>query len=249
MNIITTPTNMHGMQLMDERHYTITDTIIDLMNTPLDQLDEALSVTWGAPATFRRCLFRGTGKLVLIGSGDKDKAEIERGKYATFEECVFMDFGRRGIEVQAPMSARVGRCVFMGWGDPRRFDVRNFATWTHGLTLTSVSNSIYWQASTRRPLRQTVVDVANHIGQAVNDKGVKALFLPRTYRRGVLRAVEGMTQVMHCHFRPAKLDAIRKYRTRPPMPADEAATLYREVMEPFRDYLQSVGAWREWEDA
>lgn len=95
---ITAPdTGGHGLGISDGEDWLVEDCIIDLSSCPLDQLDEAVGVTWGSSAVFRRCVIRGAGKLVLCGSGDAAKAAMERGKVAIFEDCILEDFGRRGL--------------------------------------------------------------------------------------------------------------------------------------------------------
>ena len=88
-----------------------------------------MGVVWGSSAVFRRCVIRGAGKLVLCGSGDTDKLNVERGKTVIFEDCILEDFGRRGPEAQSGMRVMLRGCLIRNWGAPDRFDVRSFASW------------------------------------------------------------------------------------------------------------------------
>ena len=102
--IITAPgAGGHGLDMSDGQPWLVEDCLIDLSACPLNQLDEAVGVTWGSSAVFRRCVIRGAGKLVLCGSGDTDKWNVERGKTIIFEDCILEDFGRRGPEAQSGM--------------------------------------------------------------------------------------------------------------------------------------------------
>ena len=101
--IIAPDAGGHGVGISDGEDWLVEDCIIDLSACPLDQLDEAVGVTWGSSAIFRRCVIRSAGKLVLCGSGDAAKAAVERGKVVIFEDCILENFGRRGPEAQSGM--------------------------------------------------------------------------------------------------------------------------------------------------
>lgn len=47
----------HGLDMSNGQDWLVEDCIIDLSAYPLGQLDEAVGITWGSSATFRRCIF------------------------------------------------------------------------------------------------------------------------------------------------------------------------------------------------
>ena len=91
----------------------VEDCYVDLAAVPLEDQDEAVSVTWGGSAQFHRCVFRNTGKLCLIGSGDDSHRKQEEGHNVTFSHCIFENFGRRGPEVQSGMAVIMESCSFV----------------------------------------------------------------------------------------------------------------------------------------
>ena len=121
----------HGLDISNGQDWLVEDCLIDLSACPLGQLDEAVGVVWGSSAVFRRCVIRGAAKLVLCGSGDTDKVNVERGKTVIFEGCVLEDFGRRGPEAQSGMRVMLRGCLIRNWCAPDRFDVRSFGSWAH----------------------------------------------------------------------------------------------------------------------
>ena len=173
----------------DGKSYLVEDCIIDFSNLPLDQQDEATSVTWGASATYRRCVVRGAGKLLLCGSGNEDHVPQETGKQVKLIDCLLENFGRRGPECQDEMHVVMEGCLIRNWGIADRFTVRNFAGWAHkGGKITAVK-CVFWQDSFWRPLRQMWQDWTDHIGQAWNDEGFRGLLRPSTYLPGVCRGL------------------------------------------------------------
>ncbi|MBQ7607486.1 MAG: hypothetical protein IJU76_05900 [Desulfovibrionaceae bacterium] len=182
----------------DDVHYYVHDCIIDLSGHGLDDMDEAVAITWGASAVFKRCWIRGAGKLILCGSGDEDKESLEYAKTVLFEDCLLEDFGRRGPEVQGEMCVTLQGCVIRNWGDPSRFSVRNFAVWAHHNGAIDVLHCVFWQDGFWRPLKQMILDLANHIGQAYNDDGILSLFKASTYLPGVCRGVTQNRGIVCC---------------------------------------------------
>lgn len=155
----------HGLDMSDGQSWLVEDSIIDLSACPLERLDEAVGVTWGSRALFRRCVIRGAGKLLLCGSGDADKLAVERGKTVIFEDCILEDFGRRGPEVQSCMRVILRRCLIRNWGEPGRFDVRAFAAWAHDGASIRAEDCVFWQDRfLQAGLRGLVADLANWIG-------------------------------------------------------------------------------------
>lgn len=105
-----------GLTLCDGQHYVLRNCLIDLSGNDLDEIDEALGITWGCSAEVYNCVFRGAGKLVLCGSGDRDKLSLEHGKQVVFNDCLFENFSQRGPEVQDGMRVELNRCVIRNWG-------------------------------------------------------------------------------------------------------------------------------------
>lgn len=61
---ITAPgTGGDGLGMSDGQSWLVEDSLIDMSACPLEGLDEAVGVTWGSRALFRRCRIRGAGKL------------------------------------------------------------------------------------------------------------------------------------------------------------------------------------------
>lgn len=48
----------HGLGISDGQPWLVEDCVIDLSVCPLEGLDEAVGVTWGSRALFRRCVIR-----------------------------------------------------------------------------------------------------------------------------------------------------------------------------------------------
>ena len=72
----------HGLDMSNGQDWLVEDCIIDLSAYPLGQMDEAVGITWGSSAAFRRCIIRGAGKLVLCGAGDVEAVPKKSGKTA-----------------------------------------------------------------------------------------------------------------------------------------------------------------------
>ncbi|MBQ9407559.1 MAG: hypothetical protein IJU37_12585 [Desulfovibrio sp.] len=178
-----------GLGLCDGQYWIIEDSIIDLSDCDLDEIDECCGVTWGSSAAFWRCHIKGAGKLILCGCGDKEKNRLEMGKEVCFFDSILEDGGRRFPEVQDGMHVYMQNCLIRNWGESSRFDTRNFGIWAHHGGIATLGNCVFWQDTFRRPAGQFVRDIASHIGQAVNDSGVKALLWPTTYLPGVCRGL------------------------------------------------------------
>ena len=178
-----------GLGLFDGKHYDIIECIIDLSGYPLSEIDESAAVTHGCSATFHRCWIRGAGKLILCGSGDESHAEQEWHKRLSFTDCLLEDGGRRFPEVQSRMSVYMDSCVIRNWGCPSRFDTRNFGAWAHDGGMIEAVNCVFWQDRFLRPVGQMLRDFGNHVGQAVNDEGWRALLKAKTYIPGVCRGL------------------------------------------------------------
>lgn len=195
-----------GIGLCDGQEWTVRNCIIDLSECDLDKIDEATGITWGSSATFENCIFEGAGKLVLCGSGDKDKAEVENNKTVLFKDCIFRNFGRRGPEVQCGMKVTLQNCLIQNWCHAERFTVRGFAAWAHGKGSSIYAESCifiqdegytgnYWK------------DKIGHIGQAFNDSGICGLFSMEAWRagkkRGLVGTAGGSVKAINCYTNPS----------------------------------------------
>lgn len=163
---ITAPgTGGDGLGMSDGQSWLVEDSLIDMSACPLEGLDEAVGVTWGSRALFRRCRIRGAGKLLLCGSGDADKLAVERGRVVIFEDCI------------------------LNWGEPERFDVRAFAAWAHHGGRIEAEDCVFDQPRFWRGWRLMARDWLAHLGQAWNDEGLCGLLRPANWLPGVCRGL------------------------------------------------------------
>lgn len=193
----------HGLDMSNGQDWLVEDCLIDLSACPLGQLDEAVGVVWGSSAVFRRCVIRGAGKLVLCGSGDTDKVNVERGKTVTFEDCILEDFGRRGPEAQSGMRVMLRGCLIRNWCAPDRFDVRSFGSWAHHGGSIEAVDCVFDQPGFWRGWHIMVRDWLAHIGQSWNDEGPRGLLRPANWLPGVCRGLVatagGQVRAENCH--------------------------------------------------
>lgn len=205
---ITSPGSQgDGLTLCDGKHYVIDNCIIDFSNQDLDDIDECLGITWGCSAEISNCIFCGAGKLVLCGSGDKDKAGREHGQIVRFTNCIFENFGRRGPEVQCGMQVYLTDCLIRNWGEPDRFTVRSFGAWAHGAGSFIIADScIFWQDNGRFG-KHWFKDMVGHIGQAWNDERFLGLFSKDAWRpgnaRGLVESDGGCVMAKNCYTNQA----------------------------------------------
>lgn len=186
---------------MTRESYKVVDTIIDMANTVHD---EGLAVTWGASATLNHVLVRNCKKLCLIGSGDANPPFKESGKIVTFNNCLFMNFGRRGPEVQSGMVVHMNNCVVMYWGHPDYFDVRAFGAWVHHKGELYLRNCAFFPYTGTPPLGQRLKDKANWLGQSFNYDGLGGILTTRNWKSGwdraAFRSNDGYLNVKDCYF-------------------------------------------------
>lgn len=177
-----------GLTLCDGDHHVIRNCIIDLSAHSLDSIDEALGITWGCSAEIYNCVFRGAGKLVLCGAGDKERLALEKGKQVVFNDCLFENFSRRGPEVQDGMHVELNRCVIRNWGVPDRFLTRSFGAWAHGPgSFIKANECVFWQDSAFG--KNFLKDLIGHFGQAYNDGGIRGLLSTDAWRPGNWRGL------------------------------------------------------------
>ena len=179
----------HGFARDYAAHFELEDCYIDLSKFPPHSFDETVAFTCGASATLRRCVIVGGGKHILIGSGDAAKRQEEEGNTVTFSECVFMDFSRRGPEVQSGMTCILDGCLIANWGVPGRFHERAFAAWAHHGGRIYAQDTIFMQDKLWHGLPLALQDLGNHIGTAFNYRKLRGLIDPSTWIPGVLRGL------------------------------------------------------------
>lgn len=191
-----------GLGLCDGQEFHLHDCYIDLSCQDLDKIDEALGITWGSHGLVERCVIRGAGKLILCGCGDDDKVALETGKTVTFADCILEHGGRRFPEVQDGMEVTLRNCLVQNWGQPDRFDTRSFGAWAHNGGWIRAENCVFRQDTTSMGFRLWLADKIGHVGQAINEDGIKALFSAKTYIAGPRRALtaghDGYVQAMNC---------------------------------------------------
>lgn len=205
--VITSPGSLDGFNdddglgIFGEGEWYVHDCVISLANVPLDKKDEALAFTRGASGIVERCRISGAGKLILCGGGDAEYKPVEQGKCVTFYNCVFEHFGRRGPEVQCGMRVVLQDCIIRMWGEPSEFTVRSFGAWAHD-DGAIVAESCLFLNEPRGSFMQRVTDIANHIGQAVNDEGLGAIFRRKSWlpgwRRGLVSTDSGHVEARNC---------------------------------------------------
>ncbi|MBQ7607925.1 MAG: hypothetical protein IJU76_08145 [Desulfovibrionaceae bacterium] len=234
------------LQLCGKHTYTLRDCIIDATGLEDGCVDEACGITRGASATFDHCLFRNAKKLVLLGSGDKERRLDEDGKTVIFRNCWFDNFGRRGPEVQCGMICTMDGCLITDWGGGDRFDTRAFGAWVHDGAVLEIKNSVFMQ-NVKPSLKTWFLDHVKHIGQACNDHGIGALFKRRTYVSGFKRACtydhDDLCDVImsNCYVQ----DGLVADNNLSPMSETEAFKLYAEMHNYF-DALIVNTATSDW---
>lgn len=191
-----------GLELFDGRQHSLRNCLIDLSEADLAKMDEALSFSWGCFGEVENCVIRGAGKLVLLGSGDADKLAVEKGTEVFFKNCIFENFSRRAPEVQDGMRAILKNCLIRNWGHADRFSVRSFGGWAH-----TPGSFIYAENVIFRQEKffagRFWQDLIGHVGQAVNDSGLRGLLGREAWLPGVCRGLvatcKGHVRARHCH--------------------------------------------------
>lgn len=164
--------------------------IFDFRSVPLSEQDEIVSSVNGPKVIIRNSLFLGGIKALLAGNGDHLINDSATARW-DLKNCVIIDSGRRCAEAQDCTVVTMRKCWVHNWG--RVFDVRAFAAWAHRGGKILAEDCLFTQSGGLLSLgiKNTVLDLCNHVGQAVNDEGLKALLWPKTYRPGITR---GLTQ-------------------------------------------------------
>ena len=173
---------------------------IDFSEYDVDNLDEALSGVNAAQAVVTDCTIRGAGKLVLWGNGDHPEAD--KNAKLTMCNVTMENFGRRGPEAQDGAIVILKNCTIKNWGVKDRFDTRAFGAWAHHKAQIICEDcrfeqTSFWQTGFWNFFR----DLGNHIGQAVNDRGIFGLhwtdFIPGVCR-GLTASEAGYVKAINC---------------------------------------------------
>lgn len=227
-----------GLGFCDNQSHHIRNCIIDLSGTSLDMMDEAVSFTWGSSGLVENCVIKGAGKLILCGSGDQDRRALEEHKSVTFKNCILEDFSRRGPEVQCGMKVTLENCLIKNWGDPRRFLVRSFGAWAHDGGELIIRNCVFEQGGLLT--RNFLSDLVSHIGQAVNDSGIKSLLTWEAWLpgrcRGATATAGGSITCENCYKNHWW---VKVQNLKSKMSFDEAEDL-KENLEAMYNNLQNI---------
>lgn len=191
-----------GLKIDGREHgcVEVRDHVFDFRNIdPADQ-DEVLSGVCGANVVMRRCLIMGGIKAILAGNGDHPIRDFRQAHWK-LQDCVIMDSGRRCPEAQDGVTVTMERCWIHGWGRP--FDVRSFGAWAHRAGVIIAEDCLFTQPGFFvAGIANTVRDSLYHVGQAVNERGLRALFGWRNWMPGVTRgltaATGGITLATRC---------------------------------------------------
>lgn len=157
----------------------------DLTAYPRTEQDEIISLVKGAQVRIRNSVIYGGIKAILAGNGDHPVEDSEFGRLE-MQNCIIIGSGRRCPEAQDGVRVTMDQCWIADWG--LDFDVRAFGAWAHKGASIKATNCIFTQL-TSPSLVEWFLDHINHIGQAVNTYGLKALLNSRTYVSGFRRAL------------------------------------------------------------
>lgn len=160
-------------------------------------LDENFTTYNGAVAVVRQCNFTNGVKLALCGNGDNFIAD--HSSIVIFDGCLFDNFGRRAPEAQDGSLVILNNCTIRNWGVGEYFDVRSFAAWAHneGKIICfdcSFEQDKFWQCSPW----QMIKDIANHIGNDINDKCLSWRSLIPGVCRGLMATNNGEVKAYRC---------------------------------------------------
>lgn len=171
--------------------------VFDFTNCDDSTLDEILDGVKGARVTLRGCILLGGIKAILAGNGDFPD-EDKRARWE-LDGCFIWGAGRRCPEAQDGAKVTMYRCWVADWG--KHFNVRSFGAWAHNGGFIEARECLFTQSRglSSLGLKNTIVDLANHVGQACNDDGLKALFKRRTYLPGVARGLTGNVVCFDCY--------------------------------------------------
>lgn len=160
----------------------------------------------GADVRLSGVVILGGIKAILAGNGDHPGNDVRYARWE-LEDCVIIGSGRRCPEAQDGTTVTMRRCWVHDWGST--FDVRAFGAWAHRGARIIAEDCLFTQSQQSQlwpwglDLFTVMMDMGNHIGQAVNDNGLGALLRPRTYLPGPCRGLTadtgGLTLATRCY--------------------------------------------------
>jgi len=169
------------------KRFIIQDNIFDFRNVNKKDQDEIVSFVGGVDGIIRRCIFINGIKTLLLGNGDEEWDELDR-MYGNWimEDCIMLNCGRRNAEAQKT-KGKMKRCWIHNFGHKDAFDVRTFSAWAHRGGELTLEDCVFTQDSFFiSGLLNTIIDIGNHIGNAINERDLR---LSNLLRPGVCRAV------------------------------------------------------------
>lgn len=179
---------VHGIE---DEAFLVEDHVFDFRNIPENVQDEVLSGVNAARVTMRRCIILGGIKAILAGNGDHPLEDYGQASWE-LEDCAILYSGRRCPEAQDGTRVTMRRCWVHGWG--HSFDVRSFGAWAHRGGVILAEDCLFTQDSFFAcGLAESATDLANHIGQAVNQYKLPALLHWRTWLPGACRGLTADT--------------------------------------------------------
>lgn len=182
-----------GIHLEDGFH-KVENKHVDFSSHPTSEIDECIGMTRGAYGIVRNCIFEGAEKIALIGSGDAEFRSLEEGKAIVFENCIFRNGSRRMPEVQCGMHCLLLNCTIENWAEPSRQPrdprkARGFGAWAHDEGHIIAINCHFRQNRLWKGLLNMVSDMLGHLGNAINEEGLSAIFHWKSWIPGSLRGL------------------------------------------------------------
>ena len=188
--IFTEPRDSQGNILILDgnkaERYEIINCAFHFSPIPYPKEDEFITGINGAHVVIKNCIFLGGIKPIMCGNGDSPCADISRGRLE-MERCFLAYGGRRCPEVKHGVTATMRDCWLYNWG--ATFDTRAFGAWATDGGRIAAEHCVFTQYHNRLGLKNSIKDIANHVGDAVNRKGILEIFKPRNYKRGIYRAL------------------------------------------------------------
>ena len=195
-----------GINIVNQ-YQNVENVHVDFSEQSLKNIDECIGITMGASAIVEDCIFEGAEKIALIGSGDKEYRLAEKHKAVVFKNCTFRKGSRRMPEVQSGMCCLLLNCLIEDWAEPSRQPcnprkARGFGAWAHDEGYIVAVDCQFVQRKLWKGLWHTITDVLGHVGNAVNEGGIKALFdwhswIPGAYR-GLTATDNGNVMAINC---------------------------------------------------
>ena len=163
--------------------------IFDFRKIPVNTQDEVISGVNGAKVSLSGVVIIGGIKVILAGNGDYPISDFKNGEWY-LENCAILHSGRRCPEAQDGVKVFMKNCWIHNWGET--FDVRSFGSWAHRGGLIVAEDCVFTQ-NKNISIKNAIIDLANHIGQRVNDAGVLSLLECKTYLPGRYRGLTSNT--------------------------------------------------------